>query len=323
MCRLPITIAMAGATALLIFNVGRCPAAPTPTAERARLDEITSRGLMLVTYDRAAEAGNKAVAGIRPDPRRFEYFLANPDSATTSGAAGWTVLFASLHDNGDRLEAAYSAQGDPATGDFAATAYPSPVVVTGRPVAAFRALAHVRQQFGETASRPTNYFVLDEPGTGNLLVYAIPAQTSKVASLLGPDARFTFLADGRTLLDRRNMHDVETIVVVPADAEFTSHTTTLAGGPEDTDVFHVMTRPGKKTPDVVTGPEGLAYTIAVDGTISTLATDIPAPPIPVGFPEKTDSGTTTAKTTSAYAVDTATTAPAKRPARAASKSRKR
>ena len=89
--------------------------------------------------------------------------------------------------------------------------------------------------------RPYNAYAIPSE-TGQLYVYLLPAPTDDRPHPLGGDVRYTFTADGVTLLEKRQMHK--------AILDFKYDSKTIAGyhvyvlniSPEDSDVFYVLTR---------------------------------------------------------------------------------
>jgi hypothetical protein len=93
---------------------------------------------------------------------------------------------------------------------------------------------------------------------------------------LGADTRYLISADGRVILEKRRLHNtvIEFSARKPpqpgAKVEASTHTAVLAEIPEDTDVFHVLTRTPRVPEYVMT--DHFVYRIDTDGTIHFLGT---------------------------------------------------
>ncbi len=106
-----------------------------------------------------------------------------------------------------------------------------------------------------------------------MYVYVVPAQTREGGFPLGADARYLVSADGTKLVEKRRLH-VSVIEFSKSpelkSVEFGYHTAVLDDLPEDTDVFHVLSR----TPAM---PEWVAtkryvFVIERDGTVKYVMT---------------------------------------------------
>jgi len=101
-------------------------------------------------------------------------------------------------------------------------------------------------------------------------VYIYPAQTDPRVHPLGGDARYRFSADGLNLTEKHQMH--RTILEISSDGDSNHrmvagfHTDIFGDVPEDTDVFHVLTRQ-PPMPDYVS-VNGELYEIGPDGAIT-------------------------------------------------------
>jgi hypothetical protein len=105
---------------------------------------------------------------------------------------------------------------------------------------------------------------------GSWWVYILPAPNREGAWPLGDDMRFRVAADGRSVLETRRMH-LGTLEFDrskrPAESRMVAgmHRTIVSDLPEDTDVFHVLTRSPRVFEYVFT-PRFL-YQINEDGSI--------------------------------------------------------
>jgi hypothetical protein len=119
------------------------------------------------------------------------------------------------------------------------------------------------------ATRPYNVYALPSE-TGQLYVYVLPAQTQDGIYPLGGDARYTFTADGNTVIEKRQMHktiienNVNDPKIKKIEAGF--HTHVLSNVPEDSDVFYVLTRK-PSIPEYIGMLDKKIYIVHTDGTI--------------------------------------------------------
>ena len=111
------------------------------------------------------------------------------------------------------------------------------------------------------------------PGPSNrLYVYVLPAQTKPDIYPLGGDARYLMTADGGSIVEKRQLHksiieiDQRSMIPEGATPAGGTHTHVLSDVPEDTDVFHVLTRQPPQ-PEFIGTRSGTFYEISSDGTI--------------------------------------------------------
>ena len=242
----------------------------TPTA--TELADIASRGRALAEYDFAAWHGTDAVMALKPPDGRITRYVARPTPK------GWVVAFGRLTAARDTFLVAYEAVRNAPTGKFegfTCIAHDKPIVDTDYFVRAARALDTAAADFGPVR-RSYNVAALPTP-YGNWYVYLFPAPTIADVWPLGADTRYLISADGRTILEKRRLHNsvIEfgaRLKQAPAGSklEAGSHTAVLADIPEDTDVFHVLTRSPKVPEYVMTGH--FVYRIDTDGKINFLGT---------------------------------------------------
>ena len=105
---------------------------------------------------------------------------------------------------------------------------------------------------------------------GEFWVYVVPAPTKAGVWPLGGDVRYRVSPDGAKVVEKRQMH--KSIIEKPAPAAGDGnkpvagmHSHVLSDLPEDTDVFHVLSRKPAIPEMVVTGK--FYYAIEVDGGI--------------------------------------------------------
>ena len=239
---------------------------------QSELAEITARGRALAEYDFASLHGTDAVVALKPPPGSITRYIARPTEK------GWKVAFGRLTPARDTFFVAYEAIRTSKGGTFegfTATAHPTPIADTGYYVRAARALETAGKDFGPVR-RSYNTAALPRPD-GNWWVYLIPAQTVWGVFPLGADARYLMSADGRTILERRRLHN--SVIEFNgrrqppqpgAEMHSGTHTAVVAEIPEDTDVMHVLVRTPRIPEYVMT--DSFVYRIDPDGKINFLGT---------------------------------------------------
>lgn len=257
------------ATLFLLWTVSTAHA-QTERPTDAQLADITARGRALAAYDFAAWHGSDAIGPMKPAAGTVTRYIARQTPK------GWTVAFGRLTAARDTFLVAYEAVRTSTTGEFegfTGVAHDKPVVDTDYLVRAARAIDTATIEFG-LVRRSYNVAALPAPN-GNWWVYLFPAPTIAGVWPLGADARFLISADGRTILERRRLHNsvIEfsaARVQKAAGSTMASgfHTAVLAEIPEDTDVYHVLSRT-PRVPEYV-GTDHFIYRIDTDGKINFL-----------------------------------------------------
>jgi hypothetical protein len=237
---------------------------------RPELDAITSRGRLLAEYDQASWHATDAIMELRPDQNLIGGYLAR---RRADGL--WEVVFGRLDaDNKQYLIAFRAVQRS--AGD---TAYMARTLSPRERDAdwyarAGRALDVAREAFG-AVTRPYNSMVIPASDEGDWFVYLVPAPTQPGVFPLGGDARYHISRDGRTIIQHRRMHN--------AVLEYTrmqrqgvtavagSHTAVLDDRPEDSDVFHVLSRT-PRLPEYIAS-KSYFFRVDVDGRITAYRQD--------------------------------------------------
>jgi len=227
---------------------------PTP----ADLQAITARGRMMEEYDVASWHATDVVQDMKPEAGSFRYYIAKKIEGK------WEVVFGKLNDARDKFLIVYRATQGTQPNFFTAKRLNPPEETTEFYFAAAKALDAALKDLG-AVNRPYNDYAIPSEN-GQLYVYLLPAQTKDGVYPLGGDVRYTYSADGNTMLAKRPMH--KTIL------EFTINKTTVAGththvlslSPEDSDVFYVLTRK-PSIPEYVGTPDKKIWVINTDGTI--------------------------------------------------------
>jgi hypothetical protein len=200
---------------------------------REELDGISTRGREIAEYDGAAWHGTDAAQALRPP----------------EGAADDTLYAAA---------AVTPVEAD--SGYFARAA---------------RAVDLAIHDFGPV-TRPYNPVVLPIDGADDWFVYLVPAPTRFGFWPLGADVRYRVSADGRSVRERRRLHNTVIEYGPPSrqagkELKAGFHTAVVADGPEDTDVFLVLTRQ-PRVPEYIVS-ETFYFRIDIDGRITAYDRD--------------------------------------------------
>ena len=238
---------------------------------QSELADITARGRALAEYDFASWHGTDAVFSLKPSAGSITRYIARPTEK------GWRVAFGRLTAARDTFLVAYEAIRTSLGGQFdgfTPVAHATPIADTGYYARAARALDIATKDFGPV-QRSYNTAALPR-SDGKWWVYLLPAQTVSGVFPLGADARYLVSADGRTILERRRLHNsvIEFRAPAPPQAgakmEAGTHTAVVADIPEDTDVLHVLVRTPRIPEYVMT--DHYVYRIDPDGRINFLGT---------------------------------------------------
>lgn len=251
--------------ALSLALVSSAFAQRTEPASAAELAAITERGRLLAEYDQAAWHSTDAVVALKPKAGVVTGYIARKDGDK------WTVVYGRLSEDKKTYVIAYEATQMLSPKEFKVVEFEVPKKNTDAFLFAARALELTRSVFVPPADRPYNAAVIPM-AEGKFYVYFVPAQTTTTIFPLGGDTRFTVSSDGTKILERRQLHKSVIEFSVPAGSRPESgyHTAILDDVPEDTDVFHVLSREPKIPELVVT--QKFVYQIAADGSIKYLMT---------------------------------------------------
>ena len=237
----------------------------------ARLDEppakevlsaITERGRSLAGYDDACWHASDAVMVKKPKPGSVARYIARK----TDG--GWVVAFGKLDDEKDRFLVAYEATQGKEPGVFTVKEINPPREDDGFLRSAARSIDTALKDFrGER--RPYNVALLTAE-KDQFWVYVVPAPTKAGVWPLGGDVRYRVSQDGAKIVEKRQMHKSIIEKAAPAADDGNKlvagmHSHVLSDMPEDTDVFHVLSRKPAIPEMIVTGR--FRYTVNVDGGI--------------------------------------------------------
>ncbi len=244
---------------LLLSAVTIALAASEPTADD--LVQITARGRLLAQYDQAAWHSTDAVQAMKPDPGAVQRYIAKETPS------GWVVAFGRLNEKQDKFLIVYEATQAAGPKQFTVKKLDPPREDSGFYFAGAKAVAVALADFhGE--KRPYNAMVLPHP-SGQIYVYLVPAQTKTGVYPLGGDVRYLLSADGATIVEKHQMHQAiieEKNSLQPGQKVVSGfHTHILSDVPEDTDVFHVLSRQPAMPEHI--GADDHRYLVETDGTI--------------------------------------------------------
>jgi hypothetical protein len=227
----------------------------------SELAAITARGRLLYESDQAAWHASDAVMATHPAKESMGRYIARKTDA------GWEVAFGRLNESHDAfLIAALATQGK-SLQEFSVKTFETPQQDTGFYLFAAKGIDNVLKVF-QGVNRQYNVAVLPAP-ENQLYIYLIPAPTDADLYPLGADVRYLVSADGGTIIEKRQLHKG----IIPGGGPIPAGTTVAAGMhshflsnvPEDTDVFHVLSR--KPLMPEYIGTEIAVYEVNVDGTI--------------------------------------------------------
>jgi hypothetical protein len=148
------------------------------------------------------------------------------------------VVFPQWNEAHDQLLAVYEAREK--NGKFAALKLAKPVPADADLVSKERALELAIADF-PAPNRPYNTAIVSAPG-GQFYVYLYPGQTKENTWPIGGDVRYTISADGKTIVEKRKLHNTLQDMETRARQVGGYHTHAISDVPEDTDVFYVLNR---------------------------------------------------------------------------------
>ena len=226
----------------------------------AYLAGVTERGRAIYAYDQAAWHGTDAFFELHPDTNGLAHYIC------MKTPRGWQVVFPKWNDTHDRLLVAYEAAETNTPGNFTAQRFDRPREGPDELIGEERALELALKTFTRP-DRAYNAAILPA-SNGNLYVYLYPAQTKDTVWPLGGDVRYTISADGKQIIETRQLH--KTILDIEYDPSKSpvagTHTHVLSDVPEDTDVFYVLNR-RPMIPEYI-GAGKRIFVVSTDGSIS-------------------------------------------------------
>jgi hypothetical protein len=255
---------LATVTAVALFALADPPQRKEPPTKE-ELAAITERGRNLAGYDAAAWHASDAIQAIDLKPGRVVRYIAHKTDR------GWTVAFGRLDPARNRFLIAYEATEGKDPKHFDVKELDPPREDTGFYHSAAKAIDTSLKDFTEHFEgqrRPYNVVVLPAE-KGQLWVYLVPAPTKPGVWPLGGDVRYLMSADGAKIVQKRQLHKSVIELDRPKDKDQQQvagiHTHVLDETPEDTDVFHVLSREPAVPEMVVT--QRFVFQVDPDGTI--------------------------------------------------------
>lgn len=249
---------------LILLSVASAFSQRTSPPSKAELAQITERGRQLAEYDVAAWFASDAVVALKPVEGSVSRYIAKK-----TGEA-WVVFFGRLNEKRDKFLIAYEATQSTNAKEFSVRRFETPKEDSGFLLSAAKAIETSLADFKGT---PRPYNVAALPTNSNqVYVYVVPAQTKHGVYPLGGDARYLVSQDGSKIIEKRQLHISIIEFSSPADLQKVGgfHTAVLDDIPEDTDVFHVLSRQ-PSVPEWI-GTKQYVFRIETDGTINYLMT---------------------------------------------------
>jgi len=250
--------------ALVVFTVPLFARGKKDLPSQVELAAVTARGRIMAEYDTAAWHATDVVQDLKPATGSTRYYIAKKEGAA------WVVVFGRLSEQHDKFLVVYQATQGTQPEFFTAKKFDPPSESADFYFHAAKAFDSALKDLGPV-SRPYNAYAIPAE-SGELYVYLLPAQTKDGVYPLGGDVRYTFTADGGTLLQKHPMH--KTILefdfnLKPGQpkTEASFHTHVLSNRPEDSDVFYVLTRK-LSIPEYVGTLDKKIFVIQPDGTIA-------------------------------------------------------
>ena len=251
-------------TLTLVLFASVAMAQRTSPPSKAELAQVTERGRQLAQYDVAAWYATDAVVATKPEEGLVKRYIAKKEGET------WIVMFGRLNESGDKFLIAFEATQGATPKEFTVKKHSPAKEDSGFFLSAAKAIDTSLAEFkGE--QRPYNVVVL--PASSNQLhVYVVPAQTKSNVFPLGGDVRYLVSPDGSKVVEKRQLHKTIIDFSFPPDSTPAAgyHIAVLDDIPEDTDVFHVLSR-RPSVPQYV-GTKQYDFLIETDGTVNYLMT---------------------------------------------------
>ena len=250
---------------LILLSAAPAFAQRTSPPSKAELAQITERGRRLSEYDIAAWYASDAVLAMTPPEGSVARYIARKNGDV------WIVAFGRLNEKRDKFLIVYEATQGTNAKEFGVKKFEPPKEDTGFFLSAAKAIEISLADF-KGAPRPYNVAALPTD-SNQIYVYVIPAQTKQGIFPLGGDARYLVSSDGSKIVQKRQLHISIIEFSTPAGIQKVEggfHTAVLDDIPEDTDVFHVLSR-HPSVPELIATKQ-YVFQIAPDGTISFLMT---------------------------------------------------
>jgi hypothetical protein len=251
-------------TAVTLVIVAAPPAQKEPPAEK-ELAAITERGRGLADYDAAAWHASDALQAKNPKEGSVVRYLARKIDNR------WVVAFGRLDEKSEKFLIAYEATQSDQPDRFVVKELTPPKEDKGFFLTAANAIDVALKDFiqhFEGEQRPYNVAVLPAEKE-QVWVYLVPAPTREGVWPLGADVRYLMSATGTKIVSKRQLHKSVIEVEPPKDKINRQvagmHTHVLDDTPEDTDVFHVLSRKPSVPEMVIT--KQFVFEVDPDGSI--------------------------------------------------------
>ncbi len=250
--------------ALALLALADPPERKEPPAKE-ELAAISERGRNLAAYDSAAWHASDALQSKNVKPGSVAVYLARKTDQ------GWTVVFGRLDEKKDRFLIAYEAVQGKAPDRFEVKELEQPKEDAGFFRAAARAIdVTVKDITANFQGQRRQYNVAVLPAEkGQLWVYFVPAPTKPNIWPLGGDFRYLISSDGTRIQAKRQLHKTIIEIEPPQDKDQQQvagiHSHVLDDTPEDTDVFHVLSRKPSVPEMIIT--KQFVYQVDPDGSV--------------------------------------------------------
>ncbi len=255
---------LATLTALTVITLFD-PSQDKEPPSKDELAAITDRGRELAGYDAAAWHASDAVQTKEPKLGSIVRYIAHKTDKK------WTVAFGRLDEKGEKFLIAYEATQGEKPDQFDVKELSPPKEDTAFFLSAAKAIDTSLKDFVEHfegRQRPYNAAVLPAE-KGRVWVYLVPAPTKPKIWPLGGDVRYLMSADGTKIVSKRQLHKSIIEVEPPKEKNREQvggiHTHVLDDIPEDTDVFHVLTRKPGVLEMIIT--KEFVFEVKPDGSI--------------------------------------------------------
>ena len=244
---------------------------PKPVNE-AELQRVTERGRLLHEYDQAAWHASDALMAAKPplvEGSITGYIARKTDK-------GWVVAFGRLDESKSKYLIVHELTQGKMPHEFALKNFDPPQVESKFFPQAVKARETALAEFVANFSgqrRRYNAAVLPAEND-EFWVYLLPAATVNGVWPLGADVRYRISADGTKVLAKRQMH--RSVIEAKMDElkgnnnklAARIHTHVITEEPEDSDVFHVLSR--KPTaPEIILTKE-FVYSVENDGHVKLI-----------------------------------------------------
>jgi len=250
------------AVLIAVAGLSSAPIRAIADPNQADLDRVTMLGRQLAEYDANAADSTDAVMLLRPPRAAMGLYVGQHVNGE------WIFSFGHLDDARESFLIAYQANRG-AAGRYQVSALDPPKSDNGSLASLARAQGAAQADFSQTPHPAATYNIasLAQPD-GTIFVYLYPGQITNDEFIFGADWRYTYSGDGRTLIERRQLHKALFRIPPSPDAKAGYHVDVLSELPVETDVFWTLLR-RPPLPEFV-GAGGWTFEIATDGSIKVI-----------------------------------------------------